>query len=679
MINLDMIGQVHLESGSRKDVYHWASEDSFAQAILRRASKRALELDENLRDGYPDLPKEAQLFTTDAEPLYRLGVPVISFLSGKDLDNQNRRDNVDRLIPSRIEQYARLAHECAVEAGNHPESISQMGIFPGGLLPEFPLVRERKNAGLAIIDEEKIRLDDLALRLPELRKAAHSLASRVVKGRFGVAGISEPDLAALRERRDTLIREVRRTKKSEHEKRRRLRREIDRLGGAADILAAALYLDKVQPEAGYFMQRVPEKLADLLRGAQRLGFDAQLEGVVRKNDVTAFSAEVTADRAVQVAREALGTLSRAIGQAVYAAWLPQEAAESEPSIAASSAHELRAVLLRRAKQIAGETGGAQKEVERIARTHALLMAHVSGVKGFGDDWLVRFASANALTEFEDQARVLHLPLKSEAQRLQRAVANDDIRELETAVVEFYDALGRLSLGRTFGSVDAIAKLDAGAVEALTVASLRQVLTRADRATVADAGHDPTVVRMCALGELIEAALSLSNLYRRDGGALKRPVSLKTVKERLDRIESAAAQVEGAEKVQREIAFWSSWLTPFLPLEVEARSQAKLRVQIAQDGLTVIDRLMRSYDHPEIFQAQGALAVLEHDASANAEREFSRAVDKLEKLLGTRACALKTIRARFEEMNDLESVTLGRSQRSGPVSLLAIRASKDGAA
>ncbi|CAN0577445.1 unnamed protein product, partial [Laminaria digitata] len=71
------------------------------------------------------------MFSTDAEPLYRLGIPTVNFLSGRDLDNHAPEDDMTRIIPERIAQYAKLAHECTVQAANHAESVQQMGITPG--------------------------------------------------------------------------------------------------------------------------------------------------------------------------------------------------------------------------------------------------------------------------------------------------------------------------------------------------------------------------------------------------------------------------------------------------------------------------------------------------------------------------------------------------------------------
>ena len=665
LINLDMIGQVHLESGSRKDVYQWASDDSFAQSILRRASEKALHPDENAIDGYPEQPRESQFFTTDAEPFYRLGVPTINFLSGRDLDNHHPNDDISRVIPARIEQYVRLAHQCTVDAANHPESLRDMGIIPGGLLPAFPLIRERKSAGIATIQEEQLRLDDLALRLPELKQASAKLATSVAKA-HRIRSVSEPELAKIRERRDAKITELRGIPKSETEARRTLAAEIETLGAVVDVFAGAIYLSKINNTGNYYLQRIPEKLADLMRGAERLGIDAKLEGVVRKSDIEAFTADVTIDRAVFVARGSLGNLSAAIGQAVYAAWRPDAAAKSEPIAGVADARELRAQLIDRASEIAGHFDADEQQVKQIALVRAMLDAQLSGVRGTGDAWLARFARANMLTEFVDQVRALDTPdLIEKAEILEKEIDGDDLDALEKAVLEFYGALGEMALGRRFDSVDELSRLDRDRIDREISQTLTAIVHRTHDRMIESAADDPAVKQLTALSRLMEASLGFASLYKKDGG-LKTPVTLRAVKDRLDDVRSAADHLQGAAKLQAEIRFWCDWLEPFVPLEAKAREQAKARTQIALEGIGILDR--SQHGKKEIAPARQALVTLVGEPSPQAEKQLSSAVDQLGDP------AMKSIRDRLRDLQSLDGAALGRAkgQRSGPLTILAMR-------
>lgn len=668
LVNMDMIGQVHLESGSRRDVYQWASDDAFAAQVLRRASESALRPGENAVDGYPEQPRESQFFTTDAEPLYRLGVPTINLLSGRDLENHHPRDAMARILPERLEQYVRLAHACAVEAGNHPESLADLRIAPGGLFPAFPLIRERKSAGLHVVEEEQRRLDDLAVRLPELKQAAAKLAAQVIEAGH-VEELSEPALDEVRKRRDALIEQLHRTDKRTITARAPLAKQIETLGAIADVLAGAIYLAKIDKTGAYYVQRIPEKLADLLRGAERLGMDAELEGIVRKSDVEAFSAPVNADRAVTVARAAVANLSKAVGQAVYAAWKPEQAAAGEPVIGAADARALHAALVETARAVAGELGPGS-DVKRAALAKAMLDAQVSGVKGTGERWLARFAGANALTDFADAVEPLGL-LEAEAKGLEEALASDDVEALEAAVLAFYRPLTELAFGRSIEGIDELSRLDRDRVEELMALSVG----RAEQQLIEAGRHDPAVQRLSALSELLEASLSFASLYRRDGRALKRPVTLRTVKERLDRIEQAAKALDGGEQLAGEIRFWSDWVEPYVDLEPLAREQAKQRAKIAQDGLTALDRLRRA-TNADVEEARQALATLENAPSPKAEERFSGAVDELVKAAGEPARALVPIVERLQQMNQMEGATLGRAGRSGPLGVLSLRAKRE---
>lgn len=735
LLNMDMIGQVHLESGSRKAVYQWASGDSFASQVLRRASAEALLPDEEAVDGYPEQPQESQFFSTDAEPLYRLGVPTVNFLSGRDLDNHHPKDDMSRIIPERIEQYARLAHACVVEAANHPESLQEMGILPGGLMPTYPLIRERKSAGLGAIEEEQVRLHDLVCRLPELKAAA----AQVVDALDGSAGIakkagidlaalkgngplaSEPVLAEVREIRAGLIEDLHQVKKNATSERKALQQRIDTLGGIEDVLQGAIYLTKIEKTGGYYMQRVPERLADLLRGAERVGIEANLDGVVKKSDVEVFTADVSADRAVHMARQGLGGLGYAIGTAVFALVSPDRAAREERPATAEEAAALKAAL---GDALAGVAGPG--EADRLPMIQAMLEAQIAGIRGSGAKWLKAFQKHNVLTDFVDQAESLQMPeLSEKAEQLESAVAKGI--KLETAVLDFYGALTKVGFGAPVESVEALADLDAEEIEARIARQVADQDASRQRQQLDAAGDDPELKRLAGMVDLLDAARALSTLYKQDEPVLRSDASLSEVKTHLAAVAEAAGKVEGGDAVAAEVTFWSTWLEQFLPLQGMARDQARQRSKIGKDGLAAADRLWASLStevqkrgdldeadtrslkdlvdvlHERLTQAKAAgvsdkqaeaamalaapmlsahraLAKLSVEPSVRAEQALFGALQALQ-AAGVREARLRGLAAieeRLQRMHAFDDVTVGKKEsvRSGPPGILAIRAAQE---
>ncbi len=402
----------------------------------------------------------------------------------------------------------------------------------------------------------------------------------------------EPILSEVRERRDELIDRLHAVDKKDTKARTTLAEEIDTLGAVADVLAGALYVLKIDKKDAYYLQRVPEKLADLLRGAGRLGLDAELDGIVLKSDVEAFSARVTADRAVFQARRSVVGLSEAIALAVHAAWKPEEAAASEKAIGQEDARALRATLIETARAVAGELDRPPADVQLLASLRAMLNAQLAGIKGHGEQWLARFAEAISMADLVEQVGALDLPdgqaeaLSKKAAAVEAALAGDDIGQLETAVLAFYGPITELAFGHPLESIDALAHLNRDRIDAMIAASAADLDAHDDAERIAAAKDDPAVQRLLALSDLMEASLSLNQ-------SLERRASLPRVKARLEAVKSAAEPIPGGERIASEIDFWCDWLEPFLALEPLAKRQSEARSQIARDGLSSLARLWRS--------------------------------------------------------------------------------------
>jgi hypothetical protein len=727
LVNMDELGQVHLESGSRKDVFRWASNDIFAQQVLKRATEKALTKDENPIDGYPEQPQESQFFTTDAEPLFRRGVPIVNLLSGRDLANHDPGDDMSRVIPERLEQYIRLAHQCVVEAANHVESLQEMGIVPGGLAPAYTLIRERKNAGLAMIEEEQLRLDELTGRLPAIIAKAQELLTQAVASPIvanagvdlgpilgdSATWIAEPVLARLRDVRGALVTELHGVDKNDAGARKTLSERIDALASLEDVLSGTLYVSKIGTKTGYYSQRLPEKLADLLRGAERLGLDAMIEGVVKKTDAEVFTADVTADRAIHLARQALAPLGKAIAQAAFALLSPDLAANDERPVTPKDAHDLHDTLLHLASEIVGgPLGGAEAELAQVAGLQAVLAAQIGGVKGSKQKWLADFASTNAFTDFIGQVEALGLGKEQERLAADLEAAIGGAGDLGAAALAFYRPLTAIAFGEAIDSLDALRGLDSDRIANRVERNLANVVRQHEDQQIGLVANEPLVAARLRLSKVVEAALSLAALY--DGDALKSTTTLKTVRDRLSAVERAADHPD----VSVEIGFWVKWLDTMLPLEGIARDQARQREKVAAEGLAAVQKLwpkvapivkeksgtpVASMDAmaKALFErlakpnaedpraklgmellgpmlaAQRALATLSIAPSPRAERELAEAITKLEGFLGEEMTRdLRAIGSRVDKLGALEGVQLGKKERSGPLGILAIRRAQE---
>jgi hypothetical protein len=380
MLNMDMIGQVHLEGGRRTDVFQWASDDPLARGALEKASARTLGKNEKAIAGYPELPYESQFFSTDAEPLYRLGVPVVNLLSGKDLDNHSRADAMDHVIPSRIAQYVRLAHQVAVEAANDQRSISAiLGKEPGGLMPSFPLIAHRKETVTKNIAEEKSRISELDARVPRFRDLAGSIVRDIQwdlkpgTKLFKRAGITADELRGkewsiltenainiVREKHAALLDQYHEIPKDEVEKRRELADRLEALSGIEGVLSGSLFLAKLGwKNNDYTISRIPEKLRELSEGAAKLGFADRVARTLADSDVASFKTAVTPERALEIAETNVFHLVPALGRAVLALIDPELAAKEDRTVKASDLKDL--------EKVANKGNAAAK-----ARTRALI-------------------------------------------------------------------------------------------------------------------------------------------------------------------------------------------------------------------------------------------------------------------------------------------------------------------
>lgn len=739
LLNMDMIGQVHLEAGPRSQIHQWASRDSFAQQVLGRASKATLQPGEQAISGYPEQHDQAQMFSTDAEPLYRLGVPTVNFLSGRDLDNHAPEDDMSRIIPERIEQYAKLAHQCVVEAANHPETLSQMGITPGGLMPAYSMIRAAKGAGTKVHEEEQLRLDDLVTRMPRFKAAAADLVARIdadpkiaeaagldlpalAKAHGGLA--KEPVLHEVRSLHAELAGELRGVDKNDLAARKPLQARLQAVQGVEDVLAGAIYVGKIEKTGNYYMQQVPAALANLQRGANRLGLEAKLEGVVFDKDVAAFAPAVSADRAVQVAKETLSGLGREVGIAAFALADPEAAAGDERPVAHEDLTTLREDLLAAAKATLGAEAANPKACVPVV-LEAALHAQLTGVKGSASKWVHNFTAKNAFTDFDGLVRALKLP-EADAERLRNKAGRMMVEPSPQAVVDFYADLTGLALGeahqiRDLEELRALSK--PGALDT------RLEAAKADAAGARQAALlEQASVEDAALGDkrpligLLTASLELSSTFKKDGG-LPNDVRLSDVKQKLDAVVEAAAATPGAEAIEAELSSWSEWLSPFLGLEGRAKEQARLRTRAAQGGLSAVreawpeiaaalaeaePKLARDLDtksagksHANLAEAhdlkaiaaepksslartvgrvaliariEGALKRLTAQASPEAEATLQKNLEAYEDLAGARAArALKKTISQLGELRALDDVQMGRQTRGGPLSVVALRA------
>jgi hypothetical protein len=737
LVNMDMIGQVHLERGPRSEIHQWASRDSFAQQVLAKASKATLQPGETAVNGYPEQHDQAQMFSTDAEPLYRLGVPTVNFLSGRDLDNHAPEDDMGRVIPERIAQYAKLCHQCVVEAANHPESLQQLGITPGGLMPTYPLIRANKSAGLVVPEEEQLRLNDLGARMPEFKAAALELARAVleqpahaeaagldlaalVKAHGGL--VKEPVLAAVRAHHAALATALRDLDKNDLEARKPLLAKMEATLGIEDVISGAIYVGKIDKAGTYYMQQVPERLADLNRGARRLGLDAQLEGVVFEKDVVAFAPTVSAERAVFIARQTLAGLGLEVGSAAMALLAPQLAARTEQPVGAGELARLDEAILAAAREVAGAGGLAQGACQPLA-LQAALTAQISGVKGGGAKWVENFAAKNRFTDFAGLLGELGLR-PADLARLTGLAEAMQAAPSAASITAYYKDLLATAAGapgavQSLEDLKTLAKPDA--VGTLLAEAARRVESNAAQAVVQAAAGDAQVAALSALRDFLGAAFALGALFDPERATVRPDASLADVKVALDHAVDTAHKL-GAGDVAAELQSFSAWLQPFLALEGRAKLQAKARAGVARDAQVGLRPLWQAYaaglpaeqlglDRQDLTTALGAFKALSQRAkvmadegredaltnlhlkrlavmatvegaintlavmpSPKAEANLAAAARQFEGLTGPAGDRwLQATLKELEQLHRLDDVQMGRGDRGGPLSVVAVRA------
>ncbi|MCK6548591.1 M28 family peptidase [Myxococcota bacterium] len=604
LVNMDELANVHLQSGRRDHIYQWASNDKLASTVLKDAfAKTGGGV---AMDGYPEQPREAQFFTTDAEPLFRLGVPTINLLSGRYLENHGPEDDMSLVIPERFEVYAKLAYQCVADAAMLPKSLGELGIKPGGLMPSFPLINEKRASAMAIPEEESFRLWDLNARMPELRKVAKELvkgvSAKVMDAKLAdVAGFerahptfSEPNLNAIRERWKTLVDAYHEIPKADVAARKEAKKALDLLAGVEGVLTGALYLTKLEATGGYYMQRVPEKLGELVRGARKLGLGDALKGLVTTDDTKTFKAEVSADRAIELARSSLPGLNFAIARSVLALMSPDAAAKQERPADFEDLTSLEVAMTKAAYAALGVKTDDAGDLKRATLAAAFLETTIGKVKGNGDKWIERFAEQNGMLDFAGFVRELGVPgakgeaLLAKATELDGAIFPADPGALKTLVPSLYADLTEVAFGKRFEGVDALVALakDGGIAEAAKQAS-KGITAKVDVDAIAAARGDARVQQLGLAHGLLTASLELRQLFvptpDKKSIVLRDDVSLRDVKGKLEEIAAAASKLEGGDTVAKELSFWTGWLAPFLPVEGTARMQAKARKALAEAG------------------------------------------------------------------------------------------------
>ncbi|MBK6689584.1 MAG: M28 family peptidase [Deltaproteobacteria bacterium] len=740
MVNADMIGQPHLEGGPRNEVYQWSSRDHFAKGVLKRAAERATAKGDVAVDGYPEQHPQAQMFTTDAEPLYRVGVPIVNFLSGRDLDNHQPQDDMTRLIPERMAQYARLAYECVVEAANHPESLGQLKIQPGGFMPSYPLIKHLKSAGSSVIEEEALRLNDLSVRLPELRQVAQRLVKELtspeITARAGVdwkalqgdevSLIKEPVLHGLRTLRAGLVEQHREIDKNDVEARRPLQDRLVALGGLEDVLQGAIYLTKLKNKGDYYLQQIPARLGEILRGAKALGLDAHLDGVVLHKDVVAFSAQVNADRAVFVARETLWGLGEAVSSAAAGILRPNQpvSATRDPKVQSEDLDGLKKQLIR-----AGEALVADPHANRrMFLVQVMLHQQLNGLNKADAKWVAQFQDRNAFVDFTALIPELKLPEAQGADLLAKAQALQDGLQTPAAarlLLSFYGALTASVFGEPAKAKNLEDLRRLASKKGLSEAFDQALAAQEDRVSQAARASDaPELQRLNDLADLVAGSLSLARCFDSFRGFLKPEVGLGEVQERLVAVRDATLKLPGTEDARVELDFWIRWIGEYVPYEADAKAQSKRReagaektavalsrlwpeiAEVLGDRLPVdeddrlssskvkravetkMERVWAGAKDPELeavaaaiapyFAASAAIATLKKQPSPKAQATLDESLPKLKEMLG-RESLVPLMRAvhELEQAQGHGGLLLNQKERGAPLAVTALGAPQRG--
>jgi hypothetical protein len=671
LVNMDMLGQVHLESGRRDEMFQWASADPFARSVLRRAGQKSPG---RPVEGYPEQPLEAQFFTTDAEPLYRLGVPTVNLLSGRDLENHARADAMPRVIPERLERYTQLAFAATLEAADEPRSLADHGVAPGGLMPSFPLVRERRDASAYVDAREHRWLKSLGERVPELRRVCERLVDQAVgSAEFTALSqvtrrdlvqtdpvISEPVLNRLRFVRARTMDEYRQLPKADRAGRQEKIRQLRAQAGLEDLLAGALYLKSFKGGGDYYLQQLPEHLKRVNRGAVGLGLQPGLEKLIGPQHLSAYQSRYTPGEAVELARGMVSGLGEALGQAAFALLDPADAADTERPLEPSDLHLAERKLAKQVQRAKGDE--AADPSARIGMAAAFLRLSLEGVRGSGPKWLERWSARHALTEFADVVARLSLPaaeaapLEQAAVELRAALDRRDLEHLAPTVLAFHRRLAELAFEQpvdlpelpeliALGRSDRVRELAANAVIQASAGAREEARDL----------PDPLVQQSLRTVEALDAALEVRALYTSNqrGPCLRPEVSLERLRGRLSELGQALERA-GNSELAEEVGFWRTWLEPYARLEPGARSNAAQR----QELLEAADQLLS--DREEELPAPRGRAWYSAKEEDEDEEEPTSPLWKLRmafESLGTGAAdrALPEVLSRI----DLDQKALGR--------------------
>ncbi len=595
LVNMDELGMVHLESQPRDHFYRWASPDPFARRVLQRASR---ELKGKAHDGYPEQPQENQFFTTDVEPLFRLGVPTVNLLSGRYLDNHSPADTVGGLLPARFEEYARLAHRLTREAADDRRGLQGLEIQPGGLSPLYPLVQERIALGHAKPREESEWLDGVGHRLARYRSAAQDLVSAMrrpaLEKRAGISFaalkgdepslVTEPVLHRVREERARAVAAYRETPKNDLQARGAQRARLQALTGIEQVLSAAVFLERFPGGNGYYKAQVPARVADLKRGAHNLGLRKALD--LNDTDGLPFRAEVGPARAEELTREIVSGLGGAISRSVFAML--------EPQLATTYDGHANLRLLRsiedRLNEVSGN--GPPKAVQRAEKIGAFIDATVPKKTS---KWARNWADENALRDVPGLIESLPLPPgdRQELAKLgaaaQRQGRDGDFKALERTLVDLYWELAVTAFGSK-GDIDDVA----GLVALAKPENLRAHVERVKNESAAAAPkkprvQSPEVWKLEQQRNIVQATLELQTLFgtTKYGPTLQPGVRLLDVREGLRKLSSAAQRMPGTQALRDELSHWIDYLEAPVRLSEEAAARRRATAQAAR---VVIDEI-----------------------------------------------------------------------------------------
>jgi hypothetical protein len=682
LVNMDELAQVHLESGPRSDFFYWTTRDAHAPAVMDKAA--ASFKDGKLIKGYPEQDPDAQFFTTDAEFLFRQGVPTVNFLAGREFRNHSSDDTVEVLVPERMASYTKLAADVTSAGANTPNSLEEMGIRPGGVLPTYPLIRARKVLSLRIPAEESAFHDTMRSRLPDYRSALRTLVRDIEtpttaeRGGFtwadllkGQPLLSEPVLNRARVLLSERVKSLREIPKGEVALRQKEVQKLRVLAGVVDVLQGGIYVDRIPSKAkDYYMQQLPDRLGDLIRGAERLGFTQGVIGPIPRSDARIFSARVSARSAVEVARESMGGLSDALGQSAQAVIDPRSsAAQGESQVRRSDLSLIEDRIAAEARKTSPDNAGPTRQAEladMAFRTTAM------GFRGNTTDrWLSSFVGRHQFSNFPDF--VASIPVTPEtratldksAHRLETALeelatrpSNDpagskEKTELSQAILQFSQHLGSMAFGSNLRleTLDDLVRVERAQLDAAAQAHRRSLDVQTLQGKPAAAADS----RLVALRSFVDATLQLRDLFE-EGSRLRDSATLTEVNTRIQAAREAAAQLKDVPGIAEELDFWSGWVKPYADLEASLPASAKpqglteLQRQAKQATSTLRrreDSIMGTYRVEDAFDRLSKGNPRDWDALADAVNDLARSNR------GLRSDSLDEIRALERKAQELK--------------------------